>query len=166
MLHSRTFDDLRNGALCVCTCVLPPVPAGASVASLITSAVAYTREPNQVKPSLPLFWDCEWSHEYDRWYYINEKCVRARVCIPAPVPLHRLRCAAADCHLTPDFRTMVTTWDVPTGPADGPDEDDESDSSKPSQHQEGDDTNSETPFARQLLAPSHCLVCDPNDARG
>ena len=53
---------------------LVPVSAGASLASLITSAVAYTREPNQVKPSLPLFWDCEWSHEYDRWYYINEKC--------------------------------------------------------------------------------------------
>ena len=32
--------------------------------------------------------------------------------------------------------------------------------------QEGDDTNSETPFARHLLAPPHCLVCDPNDARG
>ena len=59
----------------MCTRVLPPVPAGASLASLISSAVAYTREPNQVKPSLPLFWDCEWSHEYDRWYYINEKCV-------------------------------------------------------------------------------------------
>lgn len=61
------------------------------------------------------------------------------------VRLHGLRGAAADCYLALGFRTMVTTWDVPTGPADGPDEDDESDT-KPSQLKDVDDTNSETPI--------------------
>ena len=41
---------------------------------LVSAATTYTREPNQPKPSLPSSWDSEWSHEYDRWYYVNEKC--------------------------------------------------------------------------------------------
>lgn len=57
--------------------------------ALISKAVAYLRNPRQRKPVLPAFWDCEWSSEYDRWYYVNEK-------------------------------TNVTTWEVPTKPAEGP----------------------------------------------
>ena len=56
--------------------------------ALISKAVAYLRNPRQRKPVLPAFWDCEWSSEYDRWYYVNEK-------------------------------TNVTTWEVPTKPAEG-----------------------------------------------
>jgi|EP01043_Picozoa_sp_COSAG02_P041415 hypothetical protein len=57
---------------------------------------------------------------------------------------------AADSHLAAvNIRTMVTTWDVPTGPAEGPDEEDESGSNlaKRDLHDASGERPSRTPTA-------------------